>query len=735
LYPPHYYSGRPIIMIGDIAKDLSNLCLQPPPTSGAAVAATTIAIEPSDEESLEHRRRRHRGGGAGSKLPPQLAASAGDCRGDNYYYYDNSNKAATSSSTIDPQYRYPGSDDFSIHSMSDVSVDEIFNEVPHMILDGVGIMASASASLAAFSSRGRFAEPNGTGTGRGIYDYSAQSSPSIHHQRMQKSLSIDVDRVDDWIVEPIDLATATATSRDLSNVSKVVKRGTLTIVPTTSSPQPVPQFTETTLEETESQTCPSFCDGAAANPSPSTSGPGPRPRPVLSRFPSQEILYQSEKRPPQPPPPGDFTSAYESLAAASAGATGSSSNNDYSSSTHMQRSAISHPSTLSTNSDWVVFGAENGGAGGAAANAAAAHSDSYSPSPTTRSRRRSSNGHSGMDNEYYNNRQPPPSLSPFEQPLLDDHLGGAHWRHEPPERSESFRRSHSVQQSTPDRDYQHLSYDQEELMLQLQQHHHHQSHRQSHSSRSLLDRGFGVPVQEHFLSTTMAPSPPSPPPPPPPPPPGVQHRQQQQLPPPMPASSFSSSSHATPSSSLLTQGLPPHDAVEIEVSPGEFLPLRGSHETLRAIEAGLGQQVTCMACGALLTCINDCLMVICPDCRCVSQTPNENDRSTVWVRMEDGEPSQALHGDWSGSSGSNNHNIIINNNSSSALQPSHAAGERGEATDWWERGGEEEESESSFLGGFAARHRQEATRRRANVMAISTRPKHGVGLGLKVAER
>lgn len=163
------------------------------------------------------------------------------------------------------------------------------------------------------------------------------------------------------------------------------------------------------------------------------------------------------------------------------------------------------------------------------------------------------------------------------------------------------------------------------------------------------------------------------------------------------------------------------------------MPLRGSEETLRAIEAGLGQQVTCMACGALLTCINDCLMVICPDCRCVSQTPNANDHSTVWVRMEDGEPA-SLPGDHrSGSSGSGSNN---HNSSSSACPPGLAGGERGGATDWWERGGEEEESEGSFLGGFAARHRrQEATRRRANVMAISTRPKHGVGLGLKVAER
>jgi hypothetical protein len=140
--------------------------------------------------------------------------------------------------------------------------------------------------------------------------------------------------------------------------------------------------------------------------------------------------------------------------------------------------------------------------------------------------------------------------------------------------------------------------------------------------------------------------------------------------------------------------------VEIEVAPGEFLPLRGSRETLSAIESGKAQRVSCMACGVLLACISDCLMVICPECRCVSHTPNENDSSTIWLRLDDSDSRGCCCGGGGGG-------------------------------DWWER--EEDEHEGSFLGGFAARHRQEATmRRRASSVAISTRPKYGVGLGLKV---
>jgi hypothetical protein len=65
--------------------------------------------------------------------------------------------------------------------------------------------------------------------------------------------------------------------------------------------------------------------------------------------------------------------------------------------------------------------------------------------------------------------------------------------------------------------------------------------------------------------------------------------------------------------------------VEVEVSPGEFMPLRGSDETLEAIEMGYARIVTCFACSASLACVPDCELVICPDCRVISPICSEQD--------------------------------------------------------------------------------------------------------------
>ena len=64
--------------------------------------------------------------------------------------------------------------------------------------------------------------------------------------------------------------------------------------------------------------------------------------------------------------------------------------------------------------------------------------------------------------------------------------------------------------------------------------------------------------------------------------------------------------------------------VEIEVSPGIFLPLRGSQETMAAVNSGRAIPVNCMACQASLRCVPDCQLVLCPDCRILS--PVEDDR-------------------------------------------------------------------------------------------------------------
>jgi hypothetical protein len=60
------------------------------------------------------------------------------------------------------------------------------------------------------------------------------------------------------------------------------------------------------------------------------------------------------------------------------------------------------------------------------------------------------------------------------------------------------------------------------------------------------------------------------------------------------------------------------------------MPLRGSEETLQAIEMGLARIVTCFVCNHSLACVPDCELVICPDCRVISPVPPaEDDRNTV----------------------------------------------------------------------------------------------------------
>jgi hypothetical protein len=76
----------------------------------------------------------------------------------------------------------------------------------------------------------------------------------------------------------------------------------------------------------------------------------------------------------------------------------------------------------------------------------------------------------------------------------------------------------------------------------------------------------------------------------------------------------------------------PPQPIEVEVSPGEFMPLRGSDETLEAIEMGYARIVTCFACSASLACVPDCELVICPDCRVISPiicSEQEDDRKVA----------------------------------------------------------------------------------------------------------
>ena len=58
------------------------------------------------------------------------------------------------------------------------------------------------------------------------------------------------------------------------------------------------------------------------------------------------------------------------------------------------------------------------------------------------------------------------------------------------------------------------------------------------------------------------------------------------------------------------------------------MPLRGSTETLAAVECGMARTVSCIACQATLRCVPDAELVICPDCRLLSPLEHQNhDRS------------------------------------------------------------------------------------------------------------
>jgi hypothetical protein len=71
--------------------------------------------------------------------------------------------------------------------------------------------------------------------------------------------------------------------------------------------------------------------------------------------------------------------------------------------------------------------------------------------------------------------------------------------------------------------------------------------------------------------------------------------------------------------------------VEIEVSPGLFLPLRGSQETMEAVDSGRAMVVHCMACQTSLYCVPDCQLVLCPDCRILSPAEEMSSPSSAVV--------------------------------------------------------------------------------------------------------
>ena len=66
----------------------------------------------------------------------------------------------------------------------------------------------------------------------------------------------------------------------------------------------------------------------------------------------------------------------------------------------------------------------------------------------------------------------------------------------------------------------------------------------------------------------------------------------------------------------------------IEITPGVYERLRGSEETLRAIEAGRVTICDCLVCNSCLVTIGDAEFVLCPDCKVVSPIVlSDNDSS------------------------------------------------------------------------------------------------------------
>ena len=60
------------------------------------------------------------------------------------------------------------------------------------------------------------------------------------------------------------------------------------------------------------------------------------------------------------------------------------------------------------------------------------------------------------------------------------------------------------------------------------------------------------------------------------------------------------------------------DDFEIEVSRGNFLPLRGVHEVYESLKRGLCIEISCLDCDMRLVCVQDCDCVLCPQCQPLS---------------------------------------------------------------------------------------------------------------------
>ena len=76
--------------------------------------------------------------------------------------------------------------------------------------------------------------------------------------------------------------------------------------------------------------------------------------------------------------------------------------------------------------------------------------------------------------------------------------------------------------------------------------------------------------------------------------------------------------------------------LELEIQPGLFVPLRGSEETLDAMNNGFILQTVCFACTMKVLCIADSEYVLCPVCKVVSPIEHNLGSGTgVGLGLED----------------------------------------------------------------------------------------------------
>lgn len=69
--------------------------------------------------------------------------------------------------------------------------------------------------------------------------------------------------------------------------------------------------------------------------------------------------------------------------------------------------------------------------------------------------------------------------------------------------------------------------------------------------------------------------------------------------------------------------------VMVEIQPGFSLPLRGSEETMHAVELGIVHKTACMSCCAPVVVMEDCIFVICPKCKSIGPVEGADDLSSM----------------------------------------------------------------------------------------------------------